>query len=133
MYRGLLVAVVVLHFGYIAYLALGGFVAWRWPRTVWLHLAAVGWGSATLSCGLPCPLTAVEDALRHRIGLAPLGPEGFAGHYVAYESQRGLVRAAFVAMVLGSWLTLLRRRTGAYKGVVDYSDSPIEARSGPCG
>jgi hypothetical protein len=104
--RVLLGAVVAAHFGFIAYVALGGVLAWWWPRTVAVHLVAVAWGVSTLAFDLPCPLTEVETSLRARAGLTPLGPEGFAGHYLAYESRRLLVRLVFATLVLGSWLVL---------------------------
>jgi hypothetical protein len=113
-------AVVLLHVGFIAYVALGGFLTWRWPRTAALHAAAVAWGSSTLAFGLRCPLTELENLARSRAGLPLLGTEGFAGHYLAYESHRGLVRAVFAALVLVSWLALARgwvhrRRDGVVK------------------
>jgi hypothetical protein len=101
-------AVVALHFGYIAYVALGGFLARRWPRTAGLHVAAVVWGFSTLAFGLPCPLTALEDVLRPWAGLPLLGAEGFAGHYLAYDSHRALVRTVFAVLVGVSWSVLLR-------------------------
>jgi hypothetical protein len=108
MARAGVVAVVLLHFGFIAYVALGGFLTWRWPRTAGLHAAAVVWGASTLAFGVRCPLTEVENVLRHVAGLPLLGPEGFAGHYLAYESHRTAVRAAFATLVAVSWLGLLR-------------------------
>jgi Protein of Unknown function (DUF2784) len=38
-YRLLANAVVLVHLGFIAFVAIGGVLAWRWPRLVWLHLA----------------------------------------------------------------------------------------------
>ena len=39
-YRLLTTLILVLHFGFLVYLVVGGFLAWRWPRTLWLHLVA---------------------------------------------------------------------------------------------
>lgn len=39
-YQILTTLVLTLHFGYLAYVVVGGFVAWRWPRTIWVHLVA---------------------------------------------------------------------------------------------
>jgi hypothetical protein len=115
--RVLVGAVVAAHFGFIGYVALGGLLAWRWPRTVAVHVVAVAWGFSTLAFGLACPLTEVENAVRARAGLPLLGPEGFAGHYLAYESHRNVVRAVFATLVLCSWLVLaqawLRRQHAA--------------------
>jgi hypothetical protein len=103
-------AVAAVHFGFIAYLALGGFAAWRWPRLLVCHVAAVAWGCSTVAFGLPCPLTGWEDLLRERAGLATLGADGFAGHYLSYPA--GPVRALFAVLVLGSWLGLWVRTRG---------------------
>jgi hypothetical protein len=99
--------VAAVHFGYIVYLALGGFAAWRWPRLLLCHVAAVAWGCSTIAFGLPCPLTAGENLLRERAGLASLGAEGFAGHYLSYPA--GPVRGVFAVLVLGSWLGMWAR------------------------
>src|SRR5206468_822201 len=74
---------VAAHFGYLAYLPSGGFVALRWPRSLWLHVPAVVWGVALVMCGLPCPLTEAENWARARAGLAVLPVDGFIGRYVA--------------------------------------------------
>lgn len=36
------------HFAYLCYVPCGGFLALRWPRTIWLHLASVCWGLAVV-------------------------------------------------------------------------------------
>lgn len=41
------VSTVVMHFAFIAYVLAGGFLALRWRRTMWLHVPAVIWGSAS--------------------------------------------------------------------------------------
>jgi hypothetical protein len=110
----LVVVVAVAHFAFIAYLALGGFVAWRWHRLVACHATAVAWGCATIAFALPCPLTALEELLRIRAGLPPLGAEGFAGHYLTYPA--GPVRAVFATLVLGSWVGVWVRRAGPVRG-----------------
>ena len=75
-YRWLATAALALHFGYMAYLVLGGFVAWRWPRTIWLHLGAVVWGLLIISGTVDCPLTYAENWARERAGLTRLS-QGF--------------------------------------------------------
>ncbi|BBY89675.1 DUF2784 domain-containing protein [Mycolicibacterium murale] len=96
------------HFAFLAYLVAGGFVALRWPRSIWLHLAAVLWGACSVVIGLPCPLTWVERWARADLGLAPLPPEGFIEHYltgVLYPNDAvGLVQALVFATVVASWL-----------------------------
>ena len=32
---------------FIVFVAVGGLMAWRWPRLLWLHVPAVAWGLAS--------------------------------------------------------------------------------------
>jgi hypothetical protein len=97
----------------VAYVVVGGFVAWRWPRTIWLHLLAFGWGFSTVLFGFDCPLTYLENWARHRAGVAGLPPSGFIDHYltgVIYpESALGLVRVLVAVCVVVSWVGYVRR------------------------
>jgi hypothetical protein len=102
-YRWLATAALVLHFGYMAYLVLGGFVAWRWPRTIWLHLVAVGWGLLIVAGRVDCPLTYVENWGRERAGLTRLS-QGFVDRFldnVIYPAQYVNVARLAVAVVVG--------------------------------
>lgn len=99
--------VVVAHFAFIGYLVGGGFLGWRWPRTLWLHGCAVAWGVSSVALGLPCPLTALERWGRREAGLSALPPEGFVAHYltgVFYPAgfAAGAQLVVF-ATVLASW------------------------------
>jgi Protein of Unknown function (DUF2784) len=120
-YRLLATLILTLHFGYLAYLVAGGFVAWRWPRTIWLHLAATGWGLALVAADLACPLTAAEDWARRRAGQAGL-TRGFIDRYiegVVYPQRDTTIARVLVAIVvLVSWAGLVarRRRGGAGAG-----------------
>ncbi|MGI5215533.1 DUF2784 domain-containing protein [Plantactinospora sp. CA-290183] len=115
-YRLLTVLVVLLHFGFLAYLVAGGFLAWRWPRTVWLHLTAATWGVVVVAAGLACPLTHAEHWARRRAGETGVG-EGFIDHYlegVLYPERYGTeVRALVAVLVLVSWAGLLLRLRAA--------------------
>lgn len=96
------------HFAFLVYLPSGGFLALRWRRGIWLHLAAVLWALASVAVGLWCPLTALEQWARAGAGMAPLSSAGFIDHYitgVVYPAAAtGLVQAAVLAAVLVSWL-----------------------------
>jgi hypothetical protein len=120
MYGALADGVMVLHFGYLAYVALGGFVAWRWPRWIFAHVVAVAWGYSTILVGMPCPLTHLEDAFRQRAGEPGLGPGGFIDHYlegVIYPEQyTPLVRTLVSAVVLLAWIGAVRRWRVALAG-----------------
>jgi hypothetical protein len=72
----------VTHFAALLYIGFGGFLAWRWPKTIFLHVFFVAWGFAiNLVPGLGCPLTAAEDYFRAQQGLGPL-PGGFNEYYI---------------------------------------------------
>ncbi|WP_433761070.1 DUF2784 domain-containing protein [Nocardia sp. CA-135398] len=107
-YRLLADATAAVHFVFVAYVVVGGFLAWRWPRTIWLHLIAFGWGFSTVLVGFDCPLTYLENWARHRAGVAGLPPSGFIDHYltgVIYpESALGLVRGLVAVCVAVSWV-----------------------------
>lgn len=107
--------VMLVHFGFLAYLALGGFLAWRYRRLIVAHLAAVGWGALSVTLGLACPLTAWEDHARRLAGEQGL-PRGFIDTYltgVVYP-ERHLVAAQLLVtvLVLISWVgfALIRPR-----------------------
>jgi hypothetical protein len=123
-YRLLATLVLILHFGYLAYVVLGGFLAWRWPRTGWSHAAAVAWAATIVAAdllagGITCPLTYAEDWARRRAGDAPL-TTGFIDRYlegVVYpERYATLAQAIVAAVVLGSWAGFAARRRGARAG-----------------
>jgi hypothetical protein len=111
MYQGtiaLVALVVVAHFGFLCYLVVGGFLALRWRRTIWLHVVAVLWGIAIAGGHLDCPLTWLERWVRAKAGMAPLPPAGFIAHYiigVLYPAGwAAVVPVAVFALVTASWL-----------------------------
>ena len=115
MYAILVALVVALHFAFIGYLVLGGFLALRWPRTMWLHIPAVLWGIAIGTKRVDCPLTWVERWARARAGMAPLPPDGFIARYITgviYPvSWEGAVGVAAFTVVLASWVLYFWRRS----------------------
>ena len=80
-YRLLADAVVLFHTAFVAFVVLGGFLAWRWSRIAWLHLPCAVWGAVIEYQGWVCPLTPLENDLRRRAGLAGYAG-GFVEHYV---------------------------------------------------
>jgi Protein of Unknown function (DUF2784) len=114
MYQLVVGLVVVLHFAFIGYVVIGGFLALRWRRTIWLHIVAVIWGMAIATNLVDCPLTWLERWARARAGMAPLPPDGFIAHYitgviypVGWVVGVQLVSFAVVAL---SWARYFRRR-----------------------
>jgi hypothetical protein len=63
------------HFLVLAYIVLGAFLAWRWPRTILVHLPFALWGLA-ITLGAVCPLTTLENHLRAE------SDEGFIERYL---------------------------------------------------
>lgn len=103
------------HFAYLLYLPSGGFLALRWPRSIAVHVPTVGWGVGVVACGLPCPLTRLEEWARARAGMDPLPTAGFIERYVAgvfYPSNgtRLAQATAFTAAAV-SWVMLAYRRS----------------------
>jgi hypothetical protein len=42
-YRLLIDATMTVHFAFVAFVVVGGYLALRWPRVLYLHIAAVVW------------------------------------------------------------------------------------------
>jgi len=73
--------IVVLHLAFIAFVFVGGVAVWRRPIVALFHLPALAWGVYVELTATVCPLTPLENALRHAAGQA--GYEGtFVEHYV---------------------------------------------------
>lgn len=60
--------VMLLHFGFILFAVAGALLVARWPRLIWLHLPAALWAMTIEFYGGVCPLTPLENWLRHRGG-----------------------------------------------------------------
>jgi Protein of Unknown function (DUF2784) len=110
-YRLIAYAAVGAHFAFLAFGLFGGFLAWRWPRLIWLQVAAAAWLVLVVAAGLLCPLTWIEDRARERAGMAP-HPGGFLVNHVegvfyptGHQIAAMIVAGAVVAI---SWLGLCR-------------------------
>src|SRR5258707_15488368 len=84
---------VVVHLLFISFVVGGVFLAWRWPRIAWAHIPAVVYGALAEFVGFTCPLTPLENDLRHHAGEA-----GYRGGVIAHYLVRvihpaGLTRA----------------------------------------
>ncbi|MFW6079781.1 MAG: DUF2784 domain-containing protein [Gemmatimonadota bacterium] len=73
--------VLVLHFGFIVFVVLGGLLALRWPRAALVHLPAAAYGILIELFGWVCPLTPIENSLRRSAGEAGYSG-GFIEHYL---------------------------------------------------
>ena len=117
-YRWLLDAILTVHFGYLAYLVVGGFLAWRWPRAYWPHLVASVWAVLIVLNAVDCPLTIAENWTRARMG-EQVPTSGFIDRYVTgvlyparYLVEARIVVALVVAIAWAGafWLWRVRRR-----------------------
>ena len=129
------------HFAFIAYVVCGGFLAWRWPRAVWPHLAAAAYGLGVTVIGWLCPLTWLEHWGRTNAGQQGLDAGGFISHYltgVVYPAEHlREIQLAAAATVALSWLGAallarrrgpLRERTGRPRATGENPDTPDRAR-----
>lgn len=119
LYSPLAVAVAGLHYAFLAYLVGGGYLAWRWPRSLTMHILAATWGFVVVAASLPCPLTAVQNWLRRR-AQEPVLARSFLNTYVRGvfypANHEQLVQASAALLILASWagfgLRYLRNRGG---------------------
>ena len=104
----------------LLYIGLGGFLAWRWPKSIFVHVFFALWGFAVNVFPIPCPLTALEDYFRSLQGLSPL-PGGFNAYYiygtVFPRAMLPLVAAAALAILVFSYV-------GAYHRWRQREDAP---------
>ena len=115
--------VVAVHFAYLAFIIVGGWLAWRWPRLVPFHLAAVVVGFVSITIGFDCPLTNVERWLRRQGGQQPYA-NGFIDHYVKghlYPHGYDLVvQLSIAAVVVGAYGAIWFRSRGRSTHLVSH-------------
>jgi hypothetical protein len=119
-WRALAEVVMVVHGALLLFFIVGGFLAWRWPRLIWLHLAIVVWNLVITLVDFGCPVTATEKYFR-RLGGESVYQGGHIHHYL--EGQLWPERSTPVVEKVGFALVLLayagffgvrhRRRTRA--------------------
>ena len=98
-------AVLVLHLGFVLFVALGGLLALRWTRIAWIHIPAALWGAAIEFGGWICPLTPIENALRARAGESPYTGDFVARYLLPVIYPEGLTRDGQI--VLGASVLLV--------------------------
>jgi hypothetical protein len=119
-YRLLADGLVVIHMAFVGFVILGGLLALRWPRVVFLHLPAVAWGVVIELAGWICPLTPLENQAREAGGGTAYHGD-FIEHYllpVLYPAE--LTRQVQCALGVGALLlnvavyalVIWRRRRG---------------------
>lgn len=100
-YRAAADVVLVVHFAFVIFVALGALLVLRWPRLAWVHVPVALYGAAIELVGWVCPLTPLEVSLR-RMG----GEAGYAGGFVeryitAALYPEGLTRDAQLVLGIG--------------------------------
>jgi hypothetical protein len=93
--------VLIFHLAFVAFVVFGGLLVLRWPKVMWLHLAALTWGVLTELLGLICPLTPLEVRLRELGGQAGYSGD-FIDHYVT-----SLLYPAGLTRDIQFWLGIL--------------------------
>ena len=101
------------HVAFVAFVPLGGFVAWAEPWVIWPHVTSVAWAVWVLGFGRSCPLTVAENWGRRGLGLLPLPEDGFMAHYLEgrlypHGWARGAMVVVFTAVAV-SWAGLAVR------------------------
>ena len=69
--------IVLVHLGFIMFVALGGLLVIKWQKMAFLHLPCALWGVLIAFGGWICPLTPLEMHFRQVTGQA-----GYAGRFV---------------------------------------------------
>ncbi len=100
-YRFAATTVMFLHYAFIAFALVGGFLLLLWPAVIWLHLPVLVWAVAIAAIGWTCPLTPLENRLR-AAGGADTYAGGFIEHYItARFYPDGLPRHVLARMGAG--------------------------------
>jgi len=111
--------VVLVHFTFILFAVLGGFLVLRWKWISWIHIPCFLWAGLIELKGWICPLTPLEKILRERGGEI-IYRTGFIEHYILpllYPSfltrQIQIVLGLFVLGInfgIYGWILACKRR-----------------------
>jgi hypothetical protein len=94
-------ALLVLHLLFILFAVCGSFLALRWPRLVWIHFPAAVWAALIALLGGICPLTELENDLRHSAGMAGYS-DGLVGSLlIPLIYPHGLTRSLQIGLGVG--------------------------------
>lgn len=90
--------VVGVHLAFVVFVVLGGLLVMKWPRLIWIHLPAVLWGVAIELSGWICPLTPLENWLRHKGGEESYQFDFVARYLLPMLYPQGLTRGSQVVL-----------------------------------
>ena len=113
MWRVLWVLVLGVHFAYLLFLPLGGFLAWRWPKVMWFHLAAIAWAVGSVTVHYDCPLTSIEDNLERRAGGHPHGQfiDRYVEGYIVPHGYDRVIQLLCLLAIVVSYVGISKRAT----------------------
>ena len=104
-YRAAADALLIVHFAFVLFVALGGLLVLRWPKLAWVHIPAVAWAAFIEFSGRICPLTPLEVAMRLGAGEAGYAGDFLERYIVAAIYPDGLTRE--IQLMLGAAVLLL--------------------------
>lgn len=81
LYRFLGDVMMVLHGAFLLFFVFGGFLAWKWRKLIWAHLAVGVYNMINVTMDFACPLTGTEKYFRRKGGEEPY-ESGFIAHYL---------------------------------------------------
>ena len=118
-YRLLADMVVLVHFAFVLFVILGGFLVACRRHVMPIHLGAAIWAALIEFSGWICPLTPLENQLRTKSGSAGYDSD-FVAHYILpILYPEGLTRetqitlgAMVIVINLGVYAWILRHKTG---------------------
>lgn len=117
---GLADLVLVAHLAYLAFLPTGGFLAWRWPKVLPVHVVAVLVALVSITIGFDCPLTTWEQSFRRHGGQRAY-TDGFVDHYltghVYPHGDAWVVQLVFATCIVVSYVGLVLRRRSSTRPV----------------
>jgi hypothetical protein len=92
---------ILVHFGFVAFVVLGGLLVLYRPGIALVHVPAVLWGAATELFGLVCPLTPLEQRFWRLAGEAGYAGDFLEHYLVSILYPAGLTRALQVRLGVG--------------------------------
>jgi hypothetical protein len=90
--------VVWVHLAFVVFVVVGGLLVMKWPRLIWIHLPAVFWGIAIELSGWICPLTPLENWLRHKGGEENYQFDFVARYLLPMLYPQGLTRGSQIVL-----------------------------------
>ncbi len=80
-YNLLSTGLVILHFGFIGFVVVGGVLCLKWQKVFWVHIPAVAWAIMIEMTGWICPLTPLENYFLLKAGNSTYSAD-FISHYL---------------------------------------------------